>query len=212
MKYLIFSDSHLTPRFDRRKFIILKEAIEQADRVIINGDFWEGFNTKFDDFVTSEWSTTLFPLLKKKKAVYLYGNHDKKSASDNRTSLFSDAQDYSFTFKSGKHTYRVEHGDRLIKLPDLSFLTLAFLETVEDILTKVFGKLFLQTVYGRLNKKIKKDTANSLKPNEFLVTGHTHCAEIDLKSRYINDGFIKHRIAQYIFIENGAVTAVSKKY
>ena len=89
MKYLVFSDTHLTPKFDHRKFSVLKEAIDQADRAVICGDFWEGFGNSFDDFVSSKWSETLFPLLKKKKTVYLYGNHDKKEYANDRVSLFS---------------------------------------------------------------------------------------------------------------------------
>ena len=99
MRYLIFSDTHLTPKYEPKKFAVLKNAIEQADRVIINGDFWEGFVCTFNEFVESPWSKELFPLLKKKKAVYLFGNHDRESLANERASLFSDKQMKKYSFK-----------------------------------------------------------------------------------------------------------------
>ena len=52
-KILIFSDSHLSPRFNQAYFNKLANLIEQADQVIINGDFWEGYFYSFDEFLNS---------------------------------------------------------------------------------------------------------------------------------------------------------------
>jgi predicted phosphodiesterase len=197
MKYLIFSDTHLTSQFDARKYTFLKEAIDS--------------NT-FDAFVKSEWSKTLFPLLKKKKAIYLYGNHDKKEKSDSRTSLFSDKQDYTYIFKSGDKTFIVRHGDSDIHLPDLPLWLFYVLETLEDIMVKIFSRIFLTIAYGPMNHKIKTENKANMKKNEILVIGHTHLADIDLKNNFVNAGFNKHGVGQYVFVEDGVVTPVRKRY
>lgn len=212
MKYLIFSDTHLTPKYEPKKFAVLKDAILQADQVIINGDFWEGMVCSFSDFVKSDWAKELFPLLKKKKAVYLFGNHDKENFADSRVDLFSDKQMKKYSFKSGKNTYFVEHGDLILHLPDLPAFLRVVLERVENVIFRVLGKVFIRLAYARFNSHIKNKIIGKYKENEFLVTGHTHFAEIDLENHYMNSGFNNYGIAQYLYIENGKITAVEKRY
>ena len=72
MKTLVLSDTHLTDRFDERKFNFLRAIILPSDQVIINGDFWDSWFTDFDGFVSSKWSG-LFLLLLKKNTIYLNG-------------------------------------------------------------------------------------------------------------------------------------------
>jgi predicted phosphodiesterase len=91
MKILVISDVHLDNAFEKPKYRFLKKIIRRADRVIINGDFWDGYLVKFQQFIQSPWKS-LFPLLKSKKTIYIYGNHDKKILSDKHTALFSDIQ------------------------------------------------------------------------------------------------------------------------
>lgn len=212
MKYLIFSDTHLTPKYEPKKFATLKEAIEQSDRVIINGDFWEGMSYKFEDFVSSEWSKELFPLLKKKQAVYLYGNHDSDNLSDEGTGLFSVKQLKQFNFKSGPNTYYVEHGDLILHFPSFPPLVRNCLEIIEHAIFSIFGKNFVHSAYKRSNNRMKEKIEGRFKSKEFLITGHTHCLEIDLESHYINSGFNNFGLSQYLFIEDGKVTAVEKRY
>ncbi|MBI3955332.1 metallophosphoesterase, partial [Candidatus Gottesmanbacteria bacterium] len=76
MHTIIISDLHLTRRFEKRKFNFLKKIIERSDQVVINGDLWDYYFSSFSQFVRSPWRQ-LFPLLKEKKTVYLYGNHDR---------------------------------------------------------------------------------------------------------------------------------------
>jgi predicted phosphodiesterase len=212
MKYLIFSDTHLTPKFDAKKFGALKKAIDQADRVFINGDFWEGFVCTFDEFVASHWSKTLFPLLKKKKTIYMYGNHDKESWANSKVSLFSDKQYKQYNFKSGKYTYHIEHGDLILVLPDLPWFFRVPLERVENFIFKVLGKFFIRLAYTQFNDHIKKKMVGKYKENEFLITGHSHFAEINLEKRYLNSGFNNYGISQVLYIEDGKATAVENRY
>ena len=109
MKTLVISDTHLDTTFDEKKYAFLRSIIERADRVILNGDFWEGITISFDDFIKSEWKS-LFPLLKQKQTIYLYGNHDRKEYNDERVQLFSAAQGDSHILKEENTTYHIQHG------------------------------------------------------------------------------------------------------
>jgi len=104
MTILVFSDTHLTHRFNKKKFLFLSRIIKKADKVIINGDFWDGHISSFHRFINSKWSM-LFKLLKQKKTVYIYGNHDRKEYCDSRVSSFSTIQTthYKINFNKGCH-------------------------------------------------------------------------------------------------------------
>lgn len=216
MRYLVFSDSHLTHKFDPKKFAVLKEAISQADRVIINGDFWDGYTSDFGRFAESEWKNTLFPLLKQKQAIYIYGNHDKRDMHDERVSLFSVKRADSMELKSGKYKFHIEHGHELYPLGDethgikskyVYFVT----QRIEDFLIRTFGKLFTRRLYGSWNVTVKKKLRDS-KTRHVTVMGHTHFQEIDLENKLVNSGFVDHGLAQYIYIEDGTITQVEKRY
>jgi len=62
MNILVFSDTHLYLPFDQKKFNFLKKIISESGQVIINGDFFDGYMNKFDEFCKSSWNK-LFPLL-----------------------------------------------------------------------------------------------------------------------------------------------------
>lgn len=216
MRTLVISDTHLDSAFDTKKFNFLKKIIKKADRVIINGDFWEGYKITFDTFVNSPWKK-LFPLLKEKKAIYLYGNHDKESYVDKRVNLFSVKQAKRYRFTSGKNTFFLEHGDRLAPLWDKFFRRMPFfilipLDNLERFLVQIFGKAFLRFFYGRFNKKIKEKIEDYIGKNEFFIFGHIPVQEIDRKNHFINGGFIKYGIGQYLFIEEGRVTLKEEWY
>ncbi|MBI4226199.1 metallophosphoesterase family protein, partial [Candidatus Roizmanbacteria bacterium] len=117
MKILIFSDSHLTENFEEKKFNFLKKIIQQSDSVIINGDFWDGYRTTFDRFISSDWNK-LFPLLKSKKTVYIHGNHDRETYIDQNASLFSDLQTHTYRLQLNGKVFIIEHGHRFYPLFD----------------------------------------------------------------------------------------------
>src|SRR3982750_365904 len=91
MKTLIFSDSHLYGRFEETKFKFMWYLINSVDHVIINGDFWDGYIIDFNEFLATPWNE-LFPLLKERRSIYIYGNHDIVPPTDPRASLFSARQ------------------------------------------------------------------------------------------------------------------------
>lgn len=216
MDTLIFSDSHLTNSFDEKKWQFFKKVLTPVDRVIINGDFWDSYTTSFDKFVHSPWKDTLFPLLLKKKTVYVYGNHDAKHFSDKRVSFFSVAQHTKYTTSIGKSLFTFEHGDRLVPLVDSYiyrvlktkpgvFLNVAF-DMFEGFCVRFFRKIYLNTIYGQFNKTIKSRIKPTTGKNEFFVFGHTHLAEVDKKNRFLNSGLVRHGLGQYILIKDGDIS------
>ncbi len=224
VKTLIFSDTHLHKEFEEEKFLFLKKIISEADRVIIAGDFWEAKLMTFDEFVNSFWNQ-LFPLLKKKNTVYIYGNHDKKELSDKRVSLFSDIQTDQYKFTSCGKTFVVEHGNRFFsKFYYLAFtgigkyilpskFTIKWIHSkLEKFLTRTYGKEFIQKRFRKFNNEIKMQMRKEFTNDEILICGHTHAAEIDLKHNFINTGIIRHGIAQYVVIDGDDISLHEEWY
>ncbi|HEX8965017.1 MAG TPA: metallophosphoesterase family protein [Patescibacteria group bacterium] len=224
MKTIVFSDTHLHKKFDSKKFRFLRKIIQKADKVIIAGDFWESTIMTFDEFINSEWKQ-LFPLLKSKKTIYVYGNHDKKNKSDKRAYLFSDLQTEQYIFSENKKTFVIIHGDKLAnKLAQAKvvqpirslFYTKLFILLIhtntEKYLTKIFGKQALLILFKYFNYKIKKNLIKTFDKNIILICGHTHAAEIDLKNNFVNTGIIRHGIGQYVQIYRGNVELKQETY
>ncbi len=218
MRTLIFSDSHLNLPFEEKKFNFLRHVIEDADQVIINGDFWEGYKMTFDQFINSPWKH-LFPLLKKRKTVYMFGNHDKKIYSDKRANLFSVIQTNRFELKLNGKTLIFEHGNRLYPLldethPQLYKLIRPILplSSVHYLFVRKFGSKLVRSTFAKFNKIIKKKLKKELSKNEVFICGHTHGAEFDLPHQFINTGFIKYGLAQYLLIENKKITPKEEWY
>lgn len=224
MKILIFSDSHFHKEFEEKKFTFLKRIISQADQVVIAGDFWEARLMTFEEFVHSSWNK-LFPLLKNKKTIYVYGNHDKKEFSDSRVSLFSDIQTEQYRFTSGGKTFVVEHGNRhnlkiFRQLHSLglgnifkSKFVIKWIHTkLEKFLIRTYGKNFLKKNFKKYNTEIKIQTQKEFINGEIYICGHTHAAEIDLEHNFINTGIIRHGLAQYVVIDGNDITLHEEWY
>lgn len=218
MTTIIFSDTHLTNRFNKRKFKFLEKMINSADRVIINGDFWDSYFCTFDEFVNSKWNK-LFPLLKSKETIYLYGNHDLKIDLDDRVNLFSNEQAdvYSFNFKTKK--VRVQHGHlfdstRMDRLPFFNrykkYLRLFawFVYYIELINTR----LFMNWAHKLENMAMKDKFMLERRSYEINVLSHTHSPELDLSIGYINTGFIKFGLGSYIVFGETKIELIKGKY
>ncbi len=206
-KTIIFSDTHLTKRIDQKKLSIIKQIVEDADTVIINGDLWEHLVMTFDQFIASEWNT-LFDLLKKKQAIYVTGNHDRALDLDQRTALFSlKTISGTYTFTQGKYTYEVKHGHEDSFLSGLVYTLFFHNLTAVRIVTLPFNLPRIICEYitaktgvsflGFLNLNIKNMRRSK---TTFTITSHTHAPEIDYQKRYINTGFINAGYASYVVI------------
>src|SRR3989338_3116815 len=108
MKTLVFSDTYFGAHFVEKKYHFLENLINQSDQVIINGDFWDSFFITFSQFNDSPYRN-LFPLLKKKKTIYITGNHDTPDLLDNRVELFSDLQTDRYEMPVGDKVLIFEH-------------------------------------------------------------------------------------------------------
>lgn len=214
MKILIFSDTHLYLPFNEKKYNFLKKIIEKSDRVIINGDFFDDYMTDFNKFVSSPWSQ-LFPLLKSKKTVYIYGNHDKRAFSDKRVDLFSDIQAERYKIKTPNKTFNFEHGHKTRATPDTSWkLSKEVLHYGDAIghffrrfMVKIFGNVFIVLRFAYRNPKSKRKIAEMYKPqdNEIYIIGHNHFGEVDEKSHFAASGMILYGFASYLTIENDKI-------
>lgn len=169
MRIFVFSDSHLSTKYDKEFYEWVKYWSSKADKIIICGDFWESDLCSFDEFVKSEWKDTLFPLLKSKDTHYIYGNHDYDTDSDDRVSIFSNEQSYELDLALGDREYHIEHGDRLCNPFDLRFLRHYGL-LIQQIGCRLFGKSFLWI----FKKHIKDIRRNWDGEDRFLICGHTH--------------------------------------
>ncbi len=218
MVTVVFSDTHLTKKFEKAKFDFLSKLITPADRVIINGDFWDGYIVSFDDFIESGWKK-LFPLLKSRETIYIFGNHDRESLSDKSLNLFSVSQRYIYKMKEGGKILHIEHDcriapaadDRYFWLPHGRIVTAVYQLLRERIPLAILGKPLLN-YYKSQNNRMKKWLNSNLSENTILVCGHSHLAELDLRERYINTGFIRWGYGQYLKIDNGKMELIDKRY
>ncbi len=216
MKTLIISDIHLNGVFDEKKYLFLEHLFSSVDHIILNGDIWDGYQSSFEEFITSKWKG-LFPLLKEKNAVYLFGNQDRKKYSDDRASLFSASQKDSYELTENGETYHIEHGHLMYKTVDIAYpLSKKFpyfvtyvLQPLEYILIKAGSPH--NFIIRRANEKMK----TYLKAKKFphwYICGHTHFAEIDTKNKYANSGFIQFGLATYLIIDSSGLSLHTDHY
>lgn len=216
MKILIFSDTHLSNKFEKEKFLFLKKIISNSDQVIINGDFWDGYLTDFDSFMNSKWKN-LFPLLKSKKTIYIPGNHDKISWMNSRKNEFSLICKDKFEISICKKKVLVTHGNKLQKLKiEFSRLPKIKFGYINLMLEKIFFRK-LNPIYNFFCEKLNNQQINFLNKSHFdgLIASHTHHEQLKfLKTGkiYINTGFIRHNFASFVEIINDKIYLRKEKY
>jgi len=164
----------------------------------------------FDDFFNSPWNK-LFPLLKKKKAVYIFGNHDQQKFSDKRLNLFSDLQVSNYQLPTTHYKLIFTHGHQFRKTGDL-FIPEIFKPFVSSVirivhclrqtLVNIFGRNFLRLRFAYRNVATKQKAIKTIKDNEFIIVGHNHWAEVDEEKRFACDGAILYGFAQYLTIDS----------
>lgn len=208
MKTVIFSDTHLTEKFIPKKYQVLKKIINDSDHVIINGDFWDGYLTSYEKFWNSPWKKLLVRL-KRKKTIYIFGNHDKELFIDKKKKFWSFCG-WNYQFKEKGEKFYFEHGHRILPFWDNLFSTkppkgliLMSRFFIKNVGLKVKRELVM-TIYKKFNERLKK---NFLKNKNGVISffGHTHYPEIDLKNHYVNSGFIDQGLASYISINEAKI-------
>lgn len=233
MRTIIFSDTHLGLKFIPRKFEYLKKIISNSDRVIINGDFWDNV-VSVEKFTNSKWRE-LFPLLKKKETIYIYGNHDEAHHWNKTIKEFSKVQTYEYRLEGKNETYIVTHGHKITPTMQSRYFDKKYKKIIPKVfwgtvrkLHKTIYKIYYHINFDKLgsflfkegyyrpfkyqNEKMKRYAKNNLSNSEILICGHSHKAEIDIENKFANDGLINHELAQYLSIENGKIRLVKERY
>lgn len=215
MKILIFSDTHLDSKFEPKKLDYLNDIVSMADKVIINGDLWEGYDYSFDQFLRSPWKS-LLKKLKHKNSIYLHGNHDPAIWVDaQKASVFSDELHDSYKLEIGDKKFHIEHGHR--RVASLENLFPFFKKRALFLASKPFerqaffhNKGCLRRIYEYQNNKIKKWIQHTMDDSNFFVTGHTHYQEFS--DNFINLGAIRYGVAQHMWINGGEIELVDERY
>ncbi len=211
MKTLIFSDTHLSHHFDPAQCALLQKEIEKADRVIINGDFFDSYLTTFDKFVKSPWSA-LFPLLKKRQTIYLTGNHDMPSSFDDRWQLFADQVAQHVDVHAGDTTYHIEHGHLYafsfeVAHPHLSRLGMKLYPLLDSLEHKanIFSHYYLEYLrekHRANDRELMDFSKKNLRKGRWHVFGHSHTQRKDDESQYLNSGMFRYGFANWITIDD----------
>jgi len=213
VKTLFFSDTHFSQKVDQPRLKKLAELIEEADQVIINGDFFDSYLISFSDFLETGWKK-LFPMLQP-KTIYIYGNHDPAQKTDKRTKLFSQQQRNDIDLIFGNLKVHIEHGHRLS--PSLDGMWPGLIESLDH-----FYPWWLR-VEGDLAKKLppigwvldsKRQTKNwrmawgvrKWPENQVLIAGHSHLPY--QTKHYINPGRFSTKTARYIWVDDGEIEKV----
>lgn len=218
MKILVFSDLHLTSKFNQKKFDYLEKLFQNCDLLIVNGDFWSYYSCTFEEFLSSEWNK-LFPLMLEKNTIYLYGNHDREHYMDHRKNLFSVKQSDSHEIDLHNKKFHLEHGHKLLSNDSIKnerFISFIRRFRVDDYIKyPISGIIFryidpkvLQRFIGKINIQMNRNFIRS--SDGVLVTGHSHLAQ---SSRdYINTGFIDKGLSWYLLIDQNDQNLLSEFY
>ncbi len=221
MSTLVISDTHLTKKFDQKLYNKLVELINKHDNIILNGDFWEGLQITFEEFLNSKWNI-LFPLLKEKKAVYIYGNHDRKIYSDERVALFCEKAAENLQLEINDKKYFLTHGDQLVlpsakeirSIESVRSKSSVYFEKVCTVIQKYVIKVFGPNTFPEfLNKFTKQERDSIADINSIIVCGHSHKQQYKSEMNFVDIGFFNYDWANYLVIdENGSFTLHQESY
>lgn len=223
-KIIILSDTHLTNRFSNSKYRYLLKVINQADQLIINGDFWDSWYTDFNKFINSKWNK-LFELMLEKNTIYIYGNHDPAEKCDKRVKLFSIKAVNNYELSINNQSILFSHGHDILKYKD-NFIVKNYsilLNLCNKHNFKIIFRLLSITQYfgfwifgekriynSRILKKRNRKLIKKAQYLDWLICGDTHCAEIDKEYNFANTGCISRKTASYIIINNGEIELIQE--
>ncbi len=208
MRTLIFSDTHLTHEYLPHLDIFLQQLIEPADQVIVNGDFWDAYHTTWQRFSHSRWQK-LFAVLRRKKAIVLWGNHDQPRWTK-QPDLFSAQYADRFSLSAGDYLLQIQHGHVLAPSFDTRYPLLAwYLGQYVPYRSYSFSP---QAWFNQQAHLLMRHHASQLPQNEILITGHSHVATLDFPERYANSGIIGSGRASWLWIEDDKLFLRKRRY
>jgi predicted phosphodiesterase len=224
MKTLVISDTHFYTKVDSVLLDYILDLLSRADKVILNGDFWDGFLCSFDEFYHSGWNK-LFKKLKEKKAVYIHGNHDEAMFMDDRVHDFSVEQQYRFEYEQAGKKYLFEHGHQIAPEFDSRHphITTHFKRFYPFFYHNVmYGNSdFSHFVFNRfvLSSEKKRDSIitnyiSSLDNCVYdqYVCGHSHIFHKKPVGNYLNSGVVRMNTASYLLIDGSDILPITEKY
>lgn len=228
MKTLLMSDLHIGFKYSRASDVLRVLETETFDRIILVGDIFDMqqmMNRPYWDEHHTEVLKKILKLAKKKKVVYVIGNHDYPlfylQEYTNKIAGIEICREY--TYESGGQKFLCIHGDQLDTLGK-------GWQTFGDFL--YYGALKCNKYLNRVRKLVGlpywsfskwcKDKAKNKIASVFnmeerlqtalsdacadqLIYGHTHMPYARREERFSNCGsFVE--IATYLTEENGVVT------
>lgn len=217
MKILLISDVHLTHKFKKRKYDYLYSLISKYEKVIIVGDFWSAYDCKFNRFVNSKWEG-LFPLLKERHAIYIYGNHDRKRWCDERVYRFCDLAQRDYSLQIGETDYHISHGVEYL-VDSINNEIFMFLHrklkayVLSHFLERTVLKLLGYNKFIEIGRKLNEIQRFEIGDDtRFSIVGHTHSPELLKRKRYANLGFINYGYASYAVISDKGIKLFKENY
>lgn len=218
MRIIAFSDTHLTKQLDKRKLKFLLSIIESSNKVIINGDLFDLYRSKFFKIIQT-WEV-LFKLLSTKQTVLTLGNHDNFTKEHKKYLLekfkIQVVPLTSIPFQNQELVFMHGH----VQSPTLDMINPRFftnkivisLHNFRNVLlVKLFGERYF-SFKSKENLILMKYALESLTDNQVLVCGHTHVPEFDLEHKFINLGFVDYGIATYLEIVDNRINLVKQRY
>jgi len=212
-KVVVFSDSHITHHFNKKKNKLLHEIIASADIIIINGDFWDGYVSTAQQILASPWSA-LLDKLKEKQTFYLCGNHDKYRDSQPIADRCANEFGEELLLQVGTTTYHIKHGqdvypdfdDRHKRITQLSKRLTRYVSQLSNIKNNL--KSFLPHIKPNpLRVMLKRQLAKQPSCQQhFHIFGHSHRPLIQTELQCANSGFVTNQIAFFLEIGDKIVT------
>ncbi len=211
MKTLVVSDLHLGKSINTKKLDFLYSLFSLYDNIVLNGDFWCYYNFNFKDFLESDWNK-LFPVLKQRETVYIYGNHDKEEWCLGGANKFSNIQTERHILNIGDKKYCIEHGDLPLNIlcssNKLVIQVSRLINPIGNMISKTLNtnldnNVLSQKISYFCNIQLKKYAMKNF-TDMYYICGHTHYAEIDEKCKYVNTGRIGNRVAEFFEIKDNS--------
>ena len=219
---LVISDTHLSAHFDPVLAQLLTRVINDADQVVLNGDVWDMYLTKFDSFVSSKWSI-LFQLLLEKRAIYLPGNHDPVEKMNDSWHLFAEVLTDTWTVHAGEQTIHITHGHRhsrsfearhpqIAKYTNKGYPLVDYVEDRRPWWGEPILRYMQQESIDRRDE-LQAFARRQRSPGTAYIFGHAHLPLADEANHCYIPGACKHGTARWITVNNaGKIEVNQEKY
>lgn len=223
MKTLIFSDTHLTSKVNKKTFNFLENLIVQSDKIIINWDFWDSYKTNFEDFINS-WRKKLFSQLLEKQTIYIFWNHDPKDLCNEKVKLFSHQQLQEYIHFQWANSYKLEHWHwycdfkkNTIKQKAVNLIPRKAVWLWNEAGNMVVNKITKKQVSWnqKLNNFLQDawlEAKNLWSPIDWYICSHTHTPYIDWENNFINTWSIAYWKASYVIIDDENINLKKERY